>query len=54
MYVIMITNLTFSTATTSRTLSDPFPPMSANPVARKHFAKRCVELIENYNFDGIE
>jgi hypothetical protein len=35
-------------------LSDPFPPMAANPVARTHFAKQCVELIKNYNFDGIE
>ena len=36
------------------TLSDPFPPMAANPTARKHFAANCVELIKNYNFDGIE
>jgi chitinase len=36
------------------TLSDPFPPMAANPTARKHFAANCVELIKNYNFDGID
>jgi GH18 family chitinase len=34
-------------------LSDPFPPMAANPTARKNFAQQCVALIKNYNFDGI-
>jgi chitinase len=34
-------------------LSDPFPAMAANPDARKNFARQCVALIKNYNFDGI-
>jgi len=36
------------------TLSDAFPAMAANPVARKRFAEQCVELIEDYEFDGID
>jgi chitinase len=35
-------------------LSDPFPAMAANPEARKRFASQCVDLIKNYNFDGID
>lgn len=35
-------------------LSDPFPAMAANPAARANFASQCVELIRNYNFDGID
>lgn len=36
------------------TLSDPFPPMAANPTARKNFASNCARLVKEYNFDGIE
>ena len=36
------------------TLSDPFPPMAANPEARLKFANNCVRLIESYDFDGID
>ena len=35
-------------------LSDPFPAMATNPEARKRFASQCVDLIKNYNFDGID
>ena len=35
-------------------LSDAFPVMAADEQARKHFARQCVELIRNYNFDGID
>ena len=31
-----------------------FPAMSANPTARANFAKNCVELIQAYDFDGID
>jgi hypothetical protein len=37
-----------------RTLSDPFPAMSADASARANFAAKCVELIEAYGFDGID
>eukprot|EP00986_Skeletonema_menzelii_P015506 scaffold11920_cov91-Skeletonema_menzelii.AAC.4 len=36
------------------TLSDPFPAMAASAVARANFAKNCVKLIEEYDFDGID
>eukprot|EP00804_Cyclotella_cryptica_P020277 CCRYP_015903-RA/>CCRYP_015903-RA protein AED:0.05 eAED:0.05 QI:474/1/1/1/1/0.9/10/478/2037 len=36
------------------TLSDPFPAMAAGPSARDHFAQKCVELIQEYQFDGID
>ena len=35
-------------------LSDPFPVMAANAESRARFASQCVELIKNYNFDGID
>ena len=35
-------------------LSDPFPVMAASETARARFASQCVELIKNYNFDGID
>ena len=35
-------------------LSDPFPAMAASPEARANFARQCVDLIRNYNFDGID
>lgn len=35
-------------------LSDPFPEMASNPIARQNFATKCIELIEDYNFDGID
>ncbi len=35
-------------------LSDPFPVMAANQESRARFANQCVELIKNYNFDGID
>lgn len=34
-------------------LSDTFPEMTANAAARRNFAKNCVGLIREYNFDGI-
>lgn len=36
------------------TLSDNFPVMSADPVARNNFAKKCVEILTYHNFDGID
>jgi len=36
------------------TLSDPFPAMAANEDSRTKFADNCVELIEDYGFDGID
>jgi chitinase len=33
-------------------LSDPFPAMAKDPVARENFANKCIELIEEYDFDG--
>ena len=35
-------------------LSDPFPAMAADPIARMNFAQKCVELIIDYDFDGID
>ena len=34
------------------TLSDPFPALAGNEMARKKFAENCVNLIESYDFDG--
>jgi len=36
------------------TLSDAFVPMAADPVSRAIFADKCVELIQDYDFDGID
>lgn len=36
------------------TLSNNFPPMAANPDARKAFAKNCAKLVQDYDFDGID
>ena len=36
------------------TLSDPFSVMAASTEARANFAKNCVQLIEEYDFDGID
>eukprot|EP01084_Bolivina_argentea_P186232 321043_1 len=36
------------------TLSDTFPVMAASSIARNKFAKECVELIKDYDFDGID
>ena len=36
------------------TLSDPFPAMAASAEARANFAKNCVKLIEEYDFDGLD
>jgi len=35
-------------------LSDPFPAMAKDPVARENFANKCIELIEEYESDHIE
>eukprot|EP01083_Nonionella_stella_P208071 755346_1 len=35
-------------------LSDPFPVMAKNPTSRANFATKCIELIEDYGFDGID
>jgi len=36
------------------TLSDPFPALAASAVARANFAANCVQLIREYDFDGID
>jgi len=36
------------------TLSDNFPTVAASERTRKNFARNCVKLIEEYNFDGID
>ena len=36
------------------TLSDDFPALAADPMARAKFANNCVELIKAYDFDGID
>merc|ERR1719293_24476 len=36
------------------TLSDFFPGIAASPQKRRHFAKQCRKLIEEYGFDGID
>lgn len=33
-------------------LSDPFPVMAKNEGSRQRFASQCIELIEEYGFDG--
>jgi chitinase len=35
-------------------LSDPFPAMAADEVARSNFVENCAQLIEDYNFDGLD
>lgn len=35
-------------------LSDPFPVMAANDEARLNFVNNCVNLINEYGFDGID
>ena len=34
-------------------LSGVFPAMSASASSRRNFAKNCVGLVREYNFDGI-
>lgn len=36
------------------TLSDNFPAIAADSVKRANFASACVQLINTYNFDGID
>lgn len=36
------------------TLSDNFPKVAADPERRAHFAHNCVNLIRDYQFDGID
>ena len=36
------------------TLSDHFPTLSANPIARNTFAQKCVEILTYHDFDGID
>lgn len=36
------------------TLSDNFPAIAADPTKRATFAQACVNLIQTYNFDGID
>jgi len=36
------------------TLSDNLPSIAADPVKRANFAQSCVELIQAFNFDGID
>lgn len=36
------------------TSSDAFPPMSADPASRATFARNCRQMIEDYDFDGID
>jgi hypothetical protein len=35
------------------TLSDNFPTVSANPVAREKFAENCLKILKYYQFDGV-
>jgi chitinase len=35
-------------------LSSAFPAMAASPTSRTNFANKCVELIQDYGFDGID
>lgn len=35
-------------------LSDPFPAMAADPISRMNFAQKCIDLIIDYDFDGID
>lgn len=36
------------------TLSNDFPTIAADPVARQKFADECVRLLKEFNFDGID
>ena len=36
------------------TLSNNFPAIAADPIKRATFAQACVELIDSFNFDGID
>jgi chitinase len=36
------------------TLSNTFPTVAASPTARSTFASQCVDLIKDYDFDGID
>lgn len=36
------------------TLSSNFPVVAADPVKRQHFAQQCVELVNAYDFDGVD
>jgi GH18 family chitinase len=36
------------------TLSDNFPGIAADPVKRSTFVQACIDLIQQYNFDGID
>lgn len=36
------------------TLSDNFPSIASDPVKRQTFAQACVNLLQTYNFDGID
>lgn len=36
------------------TLSNNFPGIAADPVKRQTFAQACVQLLQDYNFDGID
>ena len=36
------------------TLSDAFVAMASSDISRKKFAEQCVDLIKDYNFDGID
>jgi len=36
------------------TLSDAFPAMAASASSRANFASQCVDLIKEYDFDGID
>lgn len=36
------------------TLSQHFPALSADPVARDNFATKCIDILAYHNFDGID
>ena len=36
------------------TLSDNFPSIASDPIKRQTFAQACVNLLQTYNFDGID
>ena len=36
------------------TLSDNFPALSADPVARDAFAKKCADILAYHDFDGVD
>lgn len=35
------------------TLSDNFPTVAANPIAREDFAENCLKIVKHYQFDGV-